>query len=115
MTSINHVTTGQSRSTLLRRHDDDPRVFRELHRGIEGTHQAVLHDTRHGYRAPAVLAEVSLHRRGGSVRGQFQGRDVVLSGDLLVPYSTPNASLVGFGGRHGLLSISRDHKDRRFA
>src|SRR5207248_2765637 len=51
------------RSRPLRRHDDDPRAFRQFHRGIERTYQAVLHDTRHGQGAPAKPAKVSLHGR----------------------------------------------------
>jgi hypothetical protein len=40
----------------------NPRVFRQLHCGFEGTCQAVLDDTHDGQRARAVPANVDFHR-----------------------------------------------------
>jgi hypothetical protein len=48
------------------RHDDDPRVFRQRHGGIDGTHQAILHDAHHG-QGPSMLRKASLDRRRDGV------------------------------------------------
>jgi len=93
-------------SAPLRRHNDDPRVFRQLHGGIKVTHQAVLHDTRHGYWTPEVPTKVRLYGGRRRAGGQFQGRQLRLGGDLLVSGSTSRVPRVNFGGRHGVIPLN---------
>ena len=97
------------------RDNDDSRVFRQLHCGVERTHQAVLHDTRYGHGA-AVPTEVGLDGRRGRVGWQVKGCLLWLGGDLLVSCPTTWAPLVNFGYSHCFfLSVCRDYEDRHFA
>jgi hypothetical protein len=83
------------------------RALRQSHRRIEGAHQAVLHDARHGQGA-LVPGKVSLYGRGGRVGWQVQGRQRRLRGDLFVLRPTPGAPLVNIGGGHQVsLSLLR--------
>jgi len=91
-------------------------VFWQLHCGIEGTYQAVLHDTRYSHGAPAETGKVNLHRRRHRVGWQLRRGHQRLGGHLLVSRSTARASLVNLRCSHGMfLSVGGDHEDRRFA
>jgi hypothetical protein len=95
------LITASFPSGLFRRHNDDTRVLRELHCGIQGPHQAVLHDTGHSHWAPAVSTDVSLHRGGRRVGWQFRLRHLRLGGDLFVSRPTLRAPFVNVWGSHG--------------
>src|SRR6516164_7823978 len=105
------MTSGPFRS-----YNDDSRVLRKLDSRIEGTYQAVLHDTRHGQRTASDAAEVSLDRRSGCVGGQLKGRQLRFDSDLLISSPPPRAPLVNTGlGHRVFLPIRGDHEDRQLA
>ncbi|MBU4272605.1 MAG: hypothetical protein KKE86_17095 [Planctomycetes bacterium] len=47
-------------------------MLRQFHGGIEGAHQAVLHDTHYGQGAAARLLQVLFHGQRHSVARQVQ-------------------------------------------
>ena len=106
--------TGLLRSSCIGRDNDHTRMFRQVHRRIEGTYQSVLHHTRHG-NWPAAPAEAGFHRQRGRLGRQPGVWQPWLGGDLLVARSTFGTSLVDFWGSSESLSVSRDNEDGRFA
>src|SRR4051812_35122388 len=95
-TSVGSTATPILPSRRLGRHDDDARVFRQFHGGIEGTDEAILHDAGHGQGSTAA-GKVGLDGQGGRVGRHVEGREVWFRGELFVKRAASGAAVINAG------------------